>query len=510
MSAGSMKNPTITRAWDVSSMFRHICVGFSIVCEVCAAPAISMAEPTMCLAPVVVVDARNGQPNSRVNPLITEVVVFPESRWPILGAFQGDRRWLLDTSQGYKIHPALRFPANYFDGYMAEPTGRVIGWNGLSVFVQSVETGEFTELVDQTEKRGAFFENGAWFTALGATVLTASDGLHAVRGDRLDHLRATSQPELGALHGILDLPGLRAAAISTFDGHVAILDKDLNVYRVPDLDAGSRERIVMHEMPGQPSLLVQAGTKLWIVPINGQGQDLRPGPAIAATTLVDSPDKLPPSINWFPSVQSFLYWGNIRQFWIGQSRRTLWRLEGDTLKEIEGFSSRFKLVRLSDVASRKMVVIIADDAIYTYTVLQGLRTITDGLDPKVGRVMSVIDSTGVGMVIVSTSEGLFSLEVDGSLIKLPLPPGLPAEDINSFRVLDVPAWKVALFFTKEGIWSIDVDRVIRPVVRDLPHGGLPLMTVLPALNSVFVSTGRSGNAILLDQPADQDGRCLHH
>lgn len=491
-------------------MFKHICVGLFIVCQVGAAPAICMAEPAMCLAPVVVDEARNGQPDSGRNPFMTETFVFSESSWPILGAFSGTSRWLLDTSQGYKIHTALRFPANYLDGYMAEPTGRVIGWNGSSAFVQSVETGEFTVLVDQTEKRGAFFHGGAWFTALGASVLTASNGLYIVRSDRLDHLRGTTQVELGSLYGILDLPDLRAAAVSTSDGHVAILDKDLNVYRVPDLDAGSRERIIMYKMPGQPSLLAQAGTKLWIVPITGQGHDLRPAPAIAATTLVNSPDKLPPRIEWLPSVQSFLYWGNIRQFWIGQSRRTLWRLEGNTLKEIEGFSSRFEQVRLSDVASRKMVAIIADRALYTYTVLQGLRTITDGSDRKVGRVKSVVDSTGTGMVIVSTSEGLFSLEVDGSLIRLLPPPSLSAEGVDSFSVLDVPAWKVALFFTEKGIWSVDADRVIRPVVKDVPHGGLPLMSVLPALNSVFVSTGRSGNAILLNQPADQDGRCLHH
>ena len=139
-----------------------------------------------------------------------------------------------------------------------------------------------------------------------------------------------------------------------------------------------------------------------------------------------------------------------------------------------------------------------------------MRTVTDGSDLEVGKVTSLIDSAGVGMVVVSTSEGLFSLEINGSLTKIPLPPGLLAEDIDSFSILDVPAWKVALFFTKRGIWSIDVDRVVRSVVSDLPHGGLPLMTVFPALNSVFVSTGRSGNAVLLDQPADQDGRCLHH
>ena len=126
----------------------------------------------MCLAPIAVVDAGHGQPFPEINPVMTRVVVFPGSKWPILKAFPSERGWLLNTSQGYKIHPALRFPANYFDGYLAEPTGRVIGWNGLSVFVQSFETGEFTELTNQTEKRGVFFENGAWLTALGASVLT--------------------------------------------------------------------------------------------------------------------------------------------------------------------------------------------------------------------------------------------------------------------------------------------------------------------------------------------------
>ena len=74
-----MVNPSITRAWYVSSLFRHACVGFSIVCEVCAAPAISMAESTMCLAPIAVVDAGHGQPFPEINPVMTRVVVFPGS-----------------------------------------------------------------------------------------------------------------------------------------------------------------------------------------------------------------------------------------------------------------------------------------------------------------------------------------------------------------------------------------------------------------------------------------------
>lgn len=468
----------------------------------------SVAQDAYCFNYVSETDHRTGK-TFRSRRMIERVLTFPNSKWSILeGMGGGVDNLLLDTADGSKISLGWPFPNNsVFDHYLAEPDGRVIGWNEVydRLYQQLPDTGRFTALAGGPSGPDAV-SSGAWVTALSATLVTSGQGLWAVRADHVEPLSSKAiEPYSQVLDRVLDIPALGVAAVSTVGGRVLIVDSNLDVKVVFGIDAGyaQEDRLSLSLLPDGLGLLAENQNAVWTIAVQGHGPEARPGIASLAGHLISrwGRDNSAGSYG-----DLFLYWGVARQPWHFWPWRKLWHLDDDMLRDIEGFPNGANRVYFHELKSRHAILISADDAAYIYKEAEGLKLILSGKQPETGKFLWVKDAGGMDLVTVLTTKGLFKLTPDNNLELFSIPPRLTFFDTETITY--IPSWDVTLFFASSQLWSIDRNGAVQLVLQDFPHLNLEKLLPLPSGESVFISGGRQGNVVLFRKPGDVNGQCL--
>jgi hypothetical protein len=436
--------------------------------------------------------------------------VFPASPWPLFAqaGAPGPLTWVLNE-QGQLERPA-GFPID-LDSFVTEPFGRVIGFWGATdrkqVYVQDAASGRFVGLDGTDKKTIGVVSKAAWISSLRATLIGTSDGVFALEGEGptllLRPLEFTGAVRLRNVGWIYDLPIHGAAVVGIYDGSVFILNSDNRLREVPGFQIpahnwGARFGEVEH-----PSrLLIQVKGQTWTVPLLREGDTTIPGLARRIT----SPKSGTAGLQYYSAVRQYLVYGTPDR-WFSFSPALL-RLEDD-LVAVEGSRALQDHPFIQDVPSRNFVVVKTFGRLYAYDGKTALKPIPGSSEAEIGLYPWVHDLASQNKVIVKTISGLYELTLEGRLDRLPLPSEL--EGAKFHELVEMPASHLAVVFTDRGAFGLDAAGALARVRGE--HGidfgvaGPELIAHIPVRETLFISTFRSGQFMILDEDKAGNEAC---
>jgi hypothetical protein len=467
----------------------------------------SATASSLCIVPVPLTDPAGLQAH------LIASKGFPGSPWPVFYETGAWLAWMLDEA-GQLARPK-EFPTTNLAGdFVAEPAGRVIGTKryGRQVYIQDPANGRFIGL-DGTEKEAiGVVSMASWITDRRATIVATSTGLYALSDDAtrpaLNRIELAEAVPIGRVTGIFDLPNNHAAALTTADGRVFVLDAGNRLHEVSGVQIGKHDWFLgVRETEHPDRLLIQGSRQAWTAPMRSHG-DGPPLPDQAREITTMRPDGSG-VLRYYPPVGQYLVYGTPDR-WFDFLGRAMFRLDDD-LVAVEGSRGLSDYPFIREVPSRGIVVVETFGRLYRYDGKGSLEPIAGSLETEIGRFPRVHDLTSQGKVIVITASGLYELTLEGKLVRLPPPREL--EGAKFFELAEMPAARLAVVFTNRGIFQIDAaggfSRVTGDAHIDLGMTGPNLVLPIPTRDTLFFSTyGKGGQFMIMDRGSERQSACV--
>jgi hypothetical protein len=362
--------------------------------------------------------------------------------------------------------PSRGFPSNLSrDEFAVDPTGRVAGVGYGQIYTDSPGEPLFTPIAQNTVPLRPHAP--AWVTAFRAIGWATDKGVMLLNGDELAPLTGIDWKVTGPISSISDLPEFDAAALATRDGRLFVLDAARNLHQVPALDVSGirpggywRRDIIggVTAMRHPDQLLVtdlSYPARAFIVPMRRDGALFVPGRARPLPRMA-----LPGPYNsiwtYYPEINRVLAYGTPSGRF-SLSPDGLYGLQGNSAVAIAGgrAGDLGKVAFIWGVPSRREIAITSSYGVYLYNGHGGLRAAAGWSRTTIGSVSQAFDLPALGLVVVGGEHGLFKLTERDRLIELPMPGALAGTNID--RVIEMPASRVAIIFTRRGVAALDAN-----------------------------------------------------
>lgn len=444
----------------------------------------------LCVIPLPDVDELGQASHGEKKPWheILRVESFRGSRWPVL--FSRDNGAMRFDEQRRLHRVGSSFPSDILrDKFAVERSGRVIGITAMRdrIYVQDPADGKFYPLNTEPVQtiRGA--SNAVWSDAFDGTLISAANGIHLLRGNRLQLIAGTSGPMPGNL---IDLPRYRVVAHQNNHG-VTLLYPDGALRGVSGLELRRSTLISrMHEVEG--GFLVQASGDTFFVSMLLRGDVAVPDTARRLTSMDSGA-----IISWHVDASKPFFMYALEAGTGAGRRRMLWYFADEELVRIKDSEDLFSAGRHSIKALKEgPTVIIAGDHIYRHDGARPLKRIEFADGSKAPSWIWVHELQGTGLVVVQARNSLGELVAGDKIVPIPLPPELDGAHIRG--ILDLPVSRAAVIVSDRGIFAMDSTRTIRPIRGSAVPGLLPLIRYLPGREEVVVFSSK-GLYLMLDE-----------
>ncbi len=190
----------------------------------------------------------------------------------------------------------------------------------------------------------------------------------------------------------------------------------------------------------------------------------------------------------------------------------LFRLDKDQFIQVEG-SENLKFGQWQEpvfymlVASRKIVILAAQDGLYYYGVDKKLRHLQGGTAEVTGKYQWVYDMPGLNRVLMRSQNGLFKLNEKNELVPIKLPPELVGAEI--YHLVEMPKSNIAAVFTNRGTYVLDAEDNLNRVdnAENGVKGRVDVMNtvLLPHRDEIFVDA--DGEYMLVDKRISKAAPC---
>ncbi len=191
----------------------------------------------------------------------------------------------------------------------------------------------------------------------------------------------------------------------------------------------------------------------------------------------------------------------------------LYRLDLDKFVQVEGseilkFGQWQEPVHYMQVASRKIVILPAEDGLYYYGADKKLRKLEGGTAEETGKYPWFYDMPELNKVLMRAQKGLFKLDYKNVLVPIKLPPELIGAKI--YHMVEMPRSSAVAIFTDRGTYILDENDNLLRINEDEENpirGNVEVFNsrLIPVRDEVFVDA--DGEFMVVDKRISKSSPC---